>query len=169
MPRVHYVKAAKDYPDYDIKKGDMYYYWKFRTSSKRSISKTRPRQSQLTTSDKLSRVYGAQEDLEDIMAQWDEDTEVGEIEEAIEACWNELESVKDEYQDSLDNMPEPLQEGPTGQEIQEKIDSLDNTVNELQSITVELPEAKDDNTEEREEAIDNIKSEIEGALSCIEF
>ena len=30
MPRVSTQKAAKDYPDQGIKKGDQYFHWKFR-------------------------------------------------------------------------------------------------------------------------------------------
>ena len=64
MPRVHHVKAAKDYPDHGIKKGEMYFHWKFRYGGKHR-SKVRPRSSQLTQSDFLSQMYGIQEEIED--------------------------------------------------------------------------------------------------------
>ena len=66
MPRVHHVKRArKAVKSAGIKVGDSYYWWKFRYGGKHT-SKTPPRQSQLTNSDKLSRAYAASESLEDI-------------------------------------------------------------------------------------------------------
>jgi len=68
MPKVHCVKAArKDYPECGIKKGDTYYWWKFRFGGKHE-SKTYPKQSQLTQSEFLSQVYALNERLEDLDA-----------------------------------------------------------------------------------------------------
>jgi hypothetical protein len=64
MPRVHHVKKArKDNPV--AKVGESYYWWKNFRSPKR-FSKTFPKRSQLTGSDKLSRLYGAAEDVSEI-------------------------------------------------------------------------------------------------------
>ena len=68
MARATFVKAAaKDYPEHGIKKGEPYYWWKFRHDRDR-ISKTPPRPSQLTQSEYLGRVYGIQERIEDATA-----------------------------------------------------------------------------------------------------
>jgi hypothetical protein len=51
MARAHFVKKArKAIPGTDIKKGDSYYWWKFRFGGKRT-SKTAPKASQLTQSE----------------------------------------------------------------------------------------------------------------------
>ena len=48
-----------------------------------------------------------------------------------------LEELRDQQQDSLDNMPENLQQGDTGQMLQERIDSLECTIDELNNISWE--------------------------------
>ena len=53
MPKVHHVKAAKDYPEIGVQKGEMYYHWTFKNQrgpGTKVKSKTRPRASQLTRS-----------------------------------------------------------------------------------------------------------------------
>ena len=65
MPRVYFVKKArKDYP-VGIKKGDSYYWWKFRYGGIHR-SKTRPRPSQLTQSEFLSTIYAIIEEIQDV-------------------------------------------------------------------------------------------------------
>lgn len=54
-------------------------------------------------------------------------------EEIIEA----LEGIRDDAQDRLDNMPEPLQESSTGELLQERIDSLDEAIQELENIDID--------------------------------
>ena len=66
MPKVHHVKKARK-DNRAVKKGESYYWWKFAYSSKR-YSKTYPKASQLTQSDKLSRYYEAQETVDDLNA-----------------------------------------------------------------------------------------------------
>ena len=56
MARVHHRKAAKDYPDHGIAKGDLYYYTKIKTgprSSRVLRSKEPFKRSQLTSSEFL--------------------------------------------------------------------------------------------------------------------
>lgn len=62
-----------------------------------------------------------------------------------------LEEIRDQQQDSLDNMPENLQYGDTGQMLQERIDALDSAIDELNSISWEDCES---------EAEDEVKSEM---------
>lgn len=147
MPKVTSQVARKDYPDHGIKKGDTYYKWEFRFGGAHK-SKTFPRPSQLTQS-KMSGAYAAQEALEDALAAA---TCPNDITSALEACAEEIRSVAEEYEESLNNMPESLQEGPTGQDIQEKVDGLnewadsfDDMVNEVEQIEAsEYREGVDD-------------------------
>lgn len=48
-----------------------------------------------------------------------------------------LEDIRDEMQDRLDNMPEGLQDGDVGQLLQERIDSLDSAIDDLNSIDID--------------------------------
>ncbi len=54
------------------------------------------------------------------------------IDETVaESIQETLEELKDNCQESLDNMPEALQYGPTGEMLQERIDNLDSVISEL--------------------------------------
>lgn len=148
MPRVHHVKCArKDHQG--IKKGESYYWWAFRYGGKR-VSKTYPIRSQLTQSYFLATIY----DLEDGRNFKDP----GEWQEEVESLMNDLEALKDETQDSLDAIPEQLQDGDVGQMLQERIEALEDWISNLESIELELEE--DFSEEEREEAIESIKEEL---------
>lgn len=126
MPRVTYVKAAaKDHGD--IKKGEPYYWWKFRYGPK-LCSKTRPKQSQLTQSGYLQAIYSLQE-----IEQPDFDM----LSDALDNMKSELEQLRDEQQEKLDNMPDNLRENSSsGQLLQERYDALDNAINDLDSVDV---------------------------------
>ena len=63
MPRVEHRKAAKDYPNSNIKKGEKYYTWKFRFGGRRR-QKERPLPEQLTQSGYLQEWYPLQREIE---------------------------------------------------------------------------------------------------------
>lgn len=127
MPRVTFVKAArKDNPV--CKKGESYYWWKFRYGGKR-YSLTRPRQSQLTQSAYYGTIYSIQEMIED----WSGDDSLS-FEGLVEDVRDAVTELRDETQDSLYNMPDQLQYSPTGELLQERIDALDNVECELDCI-----------------------------------
>lgn len=48
-----------------------------------------------------------------------------------------LQEVCDDVQDRLDNMPEGLQEGDVGQLLQERIDTLESAISDLESLYVD--------------------------------
>lgn len=80
-----------------------------------------------------------------IVEDWEESYSLGET--TAEDIASTLEDIKDSQQDSLDNMPENLQYGDTGQMLQERIDSLESVIDELNDISWE-----DCESEAREEA-----------------
>lgn len=142
MPRVNYVKAAKDYPDSDIKKGEFYYWWKFRFGGKYR-SKTRPRASQLTQSEFLSTMY----DLQDRHAA----IELNDLDSAVAELRNIAEEVREqgeECNDRKENMPEGLQQGSTGELLEERYEQCDIIADELETAADELEQfAEDDGFE----------------------
>lgn len=148
MTRVNFVKKArKDNPV--VKKGESYYWWKFPFGGKH-YSATHPKRSQLTQSDFLAQVY----DIEDEM-NGNSNIEQFMIDEWI----SELESLRDECQDKLDNMPEQLQEGSSsGQLLQERIDALDDWISSLENIDCEI-----DDDENEEDRMEEIKGEVSDA------
>ena len=110
---------------------------------------------------------------------WEED--YGCDEDTAQSIADELSNILDETQDSLDNMPEGLQEGDTGQLLQERIDNLDEAISELESIDYESikENAKDDvdseegtdeyETELEENTKEALREEIESALGGLDY
>ena len=128
MPRVTFVKSArKDNPV--AKKGESYYWWKFRYGGKR-YSKTRPRPSQLTQSAYFGTIRSLVEQIEDFSTSSYED-----IQGLKEDIMNELENLRDETQEKLDNMAEyNLEYSPTGEMLQERVDALESAISDLDMI-----------------------------------
>ena len=120
-----------------------------------------------------------------IANKWEDNYDISE--DGIEEIKGELEELRDNCQDSLDNMPEQLQEAPTGELLQERIDMLEDVINELDSIDAdsflddvdeeareelevdEDYEGEDLDDKKRELAEENLKDAISEALSGLEY
>ena len=59
----------------------------------------------------------------------------------IGAAKNIVEEIRDEEQDSLDNLPEALSDGPRGEKMEEAIDLLDSAVSNLESAEEDITSA----------------------------
>jgi hypothetical protein len=151
MPRVHHVKKARKADRGNgIKKGESYYWWKFRYGGK-CKSKTYPRPQQLTQSGFLMAVY----DIDDMKNQLTPSDTASGIEEALTAIKDAVETLKEECEGSFDNIPEQLQDtGSAGILLTERIDALDSYYNDLDCIDVD-EECKDE--DELQEKIDEIQ------------
>ena len=156
MPRVHEVKKArktfKSVDDVEIKKGDTYYWWKFRYGP---IIKSfmYPDRRQLTRSSYLISMYDIEDEISSIVA--DES-----ISDQIQEIISNLECLRDEQQESLDNMPEHLQDSSSsGQMLQERIDSLENTISEFENIDIEVDDGLKE--KEKQESYEEILGEIQ--------
>ncbi len=125
MPRVHRVKKArKDNPA--VKKGEPYYWWKFRYAGKR-YSKTHPRASQLTQSDKLSRYYEAQETVDDLNAEGD----VAEIIDTLAEVSETVGEIGEEYQQSADNIRDYFEYSEVADQCEENVSACESTVESI--------------------------------------
>jgi DNA-directed RNA polymerase subunit RPC12/RpoP len=112
---------------------------------------------------------------------WQNDYELDES--TAQSIADELETLRDNCQDNLDNMPEGLQEGDTGQLLQERIDCLDNVITELEGIDYDATkqeiecntDREDDESEEDYESRvasdveEAIIDEIDSALSQLDY
>jgi predicted nucleic acid-binding Zn-ribbon protein len=142
MARAHFVKKArKANKAAGIKVGDSYYWWKFRYGGKH-YSKTPPRQSQLTNSDKLSRAYAAAEALEDLVV--DDDSTLDDLKSQLQDVSSEVEEIAQEYRDNRDNMPESLQDGDVGQQMEENADALEWWASDIEGCLDSLDEDEED-------------------------
>ena len=114
-----------------IAKGESYYWWQFQNSPKQ-YSKTRPRASELTQSAYYSTLYSIVEQIEDFST-----ASADELSDFAESIKTELEDLRDTTQESYDNMPENLQYSPTADLLQERVDSLESAISEIESIDLE--------------------------------
>jgi len=160
MPRVQYRKARKDYPDNGIKKGDMYYYTSLKLQRggivKRSLKPFK--QSELTTSAFKGGWFCTQE-------AWNESAKMSED---ITSAADSIREIGEECQNSLEAMPEGLQEGETGQMLQERIDACETCADALDTCAQEMDDLDEPNpfTElEPPEGDFNTDEEYEEALS----
>ena len=159
MPRVSTKKKNKggkaesyrcDSCQEPIVAGQEYYEWSFRYGGthRQHTTHGHPKQSQLTQS-KMSGVYSAIESAEESLASAES---IDDLKAALDDCKGSIEEVRDEYQESIDNMISP--DGAVAQECQEKIDALESFMEELESTSDNLDEFDEDEPEEPEGELD---------------
>jgi hypothetical protein len=127
MARVKFQKAMKDYPAAGIKKGQRYYYVRIKTgprSSREMRSLTPFKQSQLTTSEYLSAAYALTE-------RFDELSDLATLESELESLASDARELGEEQQAKFDNMPDSLQQGDTGQLIEERANAMSEWADNL--------------------------------------
>jgi hypothetical protein len=133
--------------------GELYYFFSvgFRGSKRYRCKLHRPKQSELCGS-KLSGVYAAIEDVEEVLTTA---TTPEEIAEALESAASDVESVRDEYQESYDNLGDNFQNGQPGDDIQEKIDAceefaqtLSDAADEVRNIDTSATDDEDADTDD---------------------
>lgn len=138
MARAHFVQSArKDNPV--AKKGESYWWWKHMIGGRggpKQYSKERPKPSQLTTSDFLSRLYEIEEQLSEAQ---DADT--------IESLGSDLRTLGEEQREKYDNMPDGLRDGDTGQMLDERATNCESWADDFDRVAGELR----DKIEAREE------------------
>jgi len=168
MARSHYVEHARKSPghcgrcDLVIRKRDPYYWWKFRYGGKHiRCIEHRPRQSDLTSSDKLSTLYAAQEGLEDSIAAARKKlgqaqvaryelaeaayTEafkaVLELKGDAESCKDEAQTVADEYNESADNIEQTFSSSPTADLCRENAEQIEEWTSGFDQVETEIDDA----------------------------
>ena len=148
MPRVSKQVARKDYPNAGIKKGDTYYKWKFRYSPvNRSL--TMPQAEQLTQSAYMQEWIPLNRDISEF------DGEADDVDELVERA----RQLGDEQREKKDNMPEGLQDGDTGQLLEERAEECEELADSLENAKTELEQAQD--------ADDDREAAIEAAMEAI--
>lgn len=154
MPRVNEVAKARKSPgscgkcSKPIKKGSAYRWWKFRFGGGKRIRCTacpRPRQSELTNSDKLSRCYAAGEAIQDAIDAFWKDGDIEGLRSAMEGAAQELEEVAEEYRDSASAVENGMNNRmPICDELEEKADNLDGKAQEIEDAASSLEDFEED-------------------------
>jgi hypothetical protein len=145
--------------------GENYFYFSVGFRGPKSIrcKDHRPKQSELCGS-KLSGVYAAIEDVEEVLKTA---TTPDEIADALESAASDVESVRDEYQESWDNIGDNFQNGQPGEEIQEKIDACEEFATALNDAAQEV---RDLCAEDYEDPEDMLSEAVDKATDvCGEF
>lgn len=157
MARVTKVeKARKDIIGSDgkvlVAKGESYYHWTLGFRGRKQISKTYPNKRQLTQSEHRLRIYDFEDSLNGLTANTAE-----ELSEAIECFVGEISEYKDDLEDRLSNMPDHLQESSI---LNERIEGLDNAINELESMDLDYEEPDEDELEANADNADFSKAHL---------
>lgn len=103
-----------------------------------------------------------------IANKWRDDYECSA--EGAENIAADLEEIRDDLQDRLDNMPYQLQDSDTGMLLQERIDNLDSVIEELNDIDEDslkddvLSEYDDGDADDEELEWDDDNEEMTSAL-----
>lgn len=156
MARANFVKKArKDYPEHGVKKGESYWWWKFNFSRIKYISKEKPSRSQLTQSSFFSTLWAIEDGMGERFAGH---VCSDDIQNELDNLISEIEELRDEVQGNKDNMPYQLQESDTGQMLQERVEGLENWINELNGIDTSMEENLSE--EELGNKIEEITEEI---------
>lgn len=66
---------------------------------------------------------------------------IEKVQEQIEGLLAEIEELRDEEQEALENLPESLQETERGERMQTAVDALDEAYTNLDSVNDSLNEA----------------------------
>lgn len=158
-----------------IEVGQDYYFWQFRYSPKRTRHTAcgRPKPSELTQS-KLSAAYAAVESAEEQLPGCDEAADIAQV---LRDCASEIDNVRQEYQDGLDNMPDGLRDAAENGQTGETMQSLEDFQQNLESAADDIegedaPEEADDGEEleeTRENWISGLRDRAVDALSDRNF
>lgn len=166
MARAHFVKKArKDNPV--VKRGESYYWWKFKRGPKMFSTKP-PRPSQLTQSDKISRVLAAGESVGDAVSSARDDmggedatSNLDAVISALEEAASEMGEVAEEYRESAESIREHFSESETADQCDEKADHLEEVQGEIESAQSTVEEAKGE-AERHLEALAPLRKRLEG-------
>lgn len=159
MATLKHQKARKFYIcskcEKPIKPGEQYYRFsltRFQKLKPRCI-RCKPKRAEMTTSDFFCQMY----DIEDAIAAISVD-DLSDFESEIADVVGQLETLRDEQEEKRSNMPDQLQDAPTGELLQERYEEVDGMIDELQGIDLEVDEEL--NEEETEARMEEIAEEI---------
>lgn len=127
------------------------------------------RSSDLVSSDKLQRVYGAQETIEDFIASWD-GLDLDDVKNALDEAATEIDDVASEYRESADNIRSSFSESTTADDCEEKADGLESWAQELRDAVDSIDDrpfpADEEEDEEDDSASEDEREEAKKAAEA---
>ena len=163
--KVHHVKKArKDFPEFGIKRGQPYWWWKRRKTGVIKASRP-PLRSELTNSHKMARLYDAEDALPDVVRG---PSDMAEAADTLDLIAMVIGTVADEYETSANNLPESLQYSDFADGLRNRVDGIrrvrgqvENTAKTLRNLHHRIdqrqrPHAHAEFIEAANEALDQI-------------
>ena len=147
MPRVTIVKKAqKDQGScgkcqVKIKVGDGYRWWKFNFGGRyvRCLkAECAPKPSDLTRSEFYSTLYDIEDSVSAALDDFRSGGEADDLASALNDAAEQLRELGQECQDKFDNIPEGLQQGDTGQLLENRAQECEGKADELESAAGEV-------------------------------
>jgi len=138
-----------------IKKGESCYSWTFRDGYMH-VSKTRPKQSQLTQNSFLLELYSIQEEIETLSAS-------ESLSSGLDSIKERIENLRDKQEEKMNNMPEGLQgNSPAYEILEERFNALEEWYSELDNIDAEVDDGSFEYDSDDEETEEEQKEQWEG-------
>lgn len=135
----HIVHAGESYKRVGLKIGP------YSSITRNWCQNCTPKQSQLTTNDRLSRLYEIEEGLSaDIANTGDTGLGIDDLKSSFESAADSAEEIADEYEESVDNMPENLRQGSQADEMRDKAQAIRDWAEELRSVMDDADEVDPD-------------------------
>lgn len=120
------------------------------------------KRSDLTTSEKLGRVYDAQDTAEDAVAAWS--GEADDLKTILSDLASEIREVSQEYNDSADNIEESFPGGsPTIDDCREKAEQLESWADEIEEADFDEWSSSDEDADSEDAANDDGQTRAEWA------
>ncbi len=150
MAKVQHIRARKEIPSIGVKPGDMYYKVKLRSGngSVKRVSKTPFRPSQLTLSAFLSAWRGFSEQIEDLALDDD-------LYDNLQSLAGEMRALGEEQTASRENMPDGLQNSPTGELLETRANNCETWADAIEQL--DKPDIPDE--EAVRAAVDRMEAE----------
>ena len=110
----------------------------------------------MTGSEFLSTMYAIEDDeIQGVSIE----AIVADAQSVIDNIVGQLEELRDETEGRRDNMPEQLQDAPTGEILQNRVDSVEEMLSELEDVDLEIDEEL--SKEEKQERYEEIQQAIQ--------
>ena len=101
----------------------------------------------MTTSEKLGRVYDARDSARDAVSEWDGE-DIEDLKTSLSELADAIREVADEYNESADNIEQAFPSGcPKSEECRERADELSSWIDEIESADFEELEEDGDKEE----------------------
>lgn len=143
-------------------KGETYYAWGMMVGGRgvQKKSKTPPTRSQLTNSEFLGAMY----DLEDGLS-FDQVESPEDLEAVRDEIAGQLRDLGQEQTDKYDNMPDGLQQGDTGQLLEQRAEACENIASEFDDVDLVYSEPDDqeleDEIEDKDLTVEEVADRVE--------